>query len=487
MAATNEDQIPHLHESRTEPEPIPVQGSSNYFWKARTDHRSGDWAAQFGIKPSHWVPNPIIDTHFTPRTLHRDLEDYIPTRLEFTLPHAESERKDSWFEETFKHLYWTTCSFSILRLGQHNFHLPTGRSPWRDAKLSTQFLSFASQLSHQDPLLGGWDLVLTDKTHRACLVTGILSKVLVNSVFSNLLWGATDEQTMLLEAHDAATLSDDGFKRTKRRADIVRDALGGHILTPNFWPRVDELAAQTTSLLLPLINFQGQQAPTEKWPGLMVIYQELHDIIAEAAYFSICIRLSHTILHIEYPEPGDKWELDHSHLEGERIYQKSKENAQKYDTNQGNKSIKRSARIAKVKVIAWPQIKRHEPLGSVENYGAEDGERVALVSRCEVAYYYGRSDDQGEMWERKPTLAEHVLSSKNTTPRIEQTLLFFVPLLILGLLATLAPLSPHNALLRGCHAIAYGARWFIIAFIGRLLQIIGGLLYGIQSGPLARP
>lgn len=212
MAATNEDIDISLREGGIEPEYAPAQETSKYFWKARTDHQSGDWMAQFGIKQSPWVPNPTVDSRFTLRTLRQGLKDYMPTRLEFTLPHAESERKDSWFEETFKHLYWTTYSFSVCRLGQHSFHQTTAQSPWRDARLSTQFLSYASQLSRQDPLLGGWDLLLTDKTHRAILVTGILSKVLVNNVFSDLLWGATDEQTSLLKAHDAATVSDDGMR-----------------------------------------------------------------------------------------------------------------------------------------------------------------------------------------------------------------------------------------------------------------------------------
>ncbi|KAL8303900.1 hypothetical protein RB597_004720 [Gaeumannomyces tritici] len=475
MAATNEDQGPH-------------QEASKYFWEARTDHQSSDWVAQFGIKLSHWVPNPLTDVYFTPRTLHHDLAGYTPTRIEIALPHAEWERKDSWFEETFRHLYWATYTFSVRRFGQHNFRLPMGRSPWADAELSPQFLSFASQLSRQDPLVGGWDHVLKDKTHRACLVTGIISKVLVENVFNELLWGATDQQTWFLRAHDEATLSDDGFKRTKRRAQIVRDMLGGDLLSPNFWPRVDALAYQVTSLLLPLINFQGQQTPTEKWPGLMVIYQELHDIIAEAAYFSICIRLSHTIFHIEYPEPGDKWELDYSHLEPERIYQKSKSKGQKYDMRQGNDDSRRYQRIAKVKVIAWPQIKRHEPLGSVEHYGAENGQRVALVSRCEVAYYYGMSDDQGEMWERKPTLTEHVLSSKKTTHRIDQARSFLIP--TLGLLAVIslsALISPNNVLLRGFYNISYGVWWAIAAVIGGLLQIIGGSLRTIFGGPIAGP
>lgn len=254
----------------------------------------------------------------------------------------------------------------------------------------------------------------------------------------------------------------------------------GHILTPNFWQRVDELATQTTSLLLPLINFQGQQAPTEKWPGLMVIHQELHDIIAEAAYYSICIRLSHTIFKIEYPEPGEKWELAYGQLEEKHIYQKSKENARKHDASQGHKNSKPSARFAKVKVVAWPEIKRHEPLGSVEDYGAEAGERVALVSRCEVAYYFGRSDDQGEIWERKPTLAEHIkASSKKTARRGKQTLLFFVILTILGLLVNFALLAlGPDPLSRGYDAISHGVERFILASTG-------GHFQKIQTGPPA--
>ncbi|KLU87842.1 hypothetical protein MAPG_06833 [Magnaporthiopsis poae ATCC 64411] len=478
MAATNEDQENSLREGGTEPESAPAQETGKYFWKARTDHQSGDWMAQFGISQSPWVPNPTVDARFTPRTILHDLKDYTPTRLEFTLPHAESERKDSWFEETFKHLYWTTYSFSVRRLGQHSFHLSRAQSPWMGAKLSAQFVSYASQLSRQDPLFGGWDLLLKDKRHRVILVTGILSKVLVNNVLSDLLWGATDEQTALLKAHDAATVSEDGYKRTKRRADMVRDALGGHILTPNFWSRVGELATRTTSLLLPLINFQGQQAPAEKWPGLMVIYQELHDIIAEAAYFSICIRLSHTIFKIEYPEPGEKWELTYGQLEEKHIYRKSKMNAQDHDARQGHPS----ARVAKVKVVAWPEIKRHEPLGSVEDYGAEAGERVALVSRCEVAYYFGRSDDQGEMWERKPTLAEHIMASskkKNTARRSKQALLSFVILTILGLLVNFALLAlGPDPLSHGYDIISHGIERFILASTG-------GHFQKIQTGPPA--
>lgn len=92
------------------------------------------------------------------------------------------------------------------------------------------------------------------------------------------------------------------------RSQAVRAALGEYILTPNFWSEVDKLAVQTTALFSPLIRFMDVEL--EKRIDPLEFHQEAHDIIAEAGYFNIAMRLSRDVFRFNWPLPGDAWSTE---------------------------------------------------------------------------------------------------------------------------------------------------------------------------------
>lgn len=92
------------------------------------------------------------------------------------------------------------------------------------------------------------------------------------------------------------------------RSQAVRAAMGEYILTPDFWPEVDKLAIQTTALFSPILRFMDIEF--EKRIDPLEFHQEIHDIIAEAGYFNIAMRLSRDVFRFSWPLPGDGWSTE---------------------------------------------------------------------------------------------------------------------------------------------------------------------------------
>lgn len=250
--------------------------------------------------------------------------------------------------------------------------------------------------------------------------------------------------------------------------------LGDDILTPEFWPCVDQLTLQLTTLLLPLVRVMDKHFPASRVQSLRSLHQDLHAIVAEAGYLSIGIRRSRDVFRFSSPFPGQVWDLDQQHV-NDTVYNASKAAAEKADmdaeakwktersrqtqpavhetsptiTEQGRALLKAAAsraksawnhfrgtgqaeeepktnnqavpndfwhppsRVAKVQVILWPMLQRFATVGEIDpNTGAADSEAITTLLKAQVVYYCGRADQHGEQGGDHRTLEEWVWAKK---------------------------------------------------------------------------
>ncbi|EAQ93472.1 hypothetical protein CHGG_01707 [Chaetomium globosum CBS 148.51] len=338
---------------------------------------------------------------------------------------------------------------------------------WLEGGFSEQFLWFVGQVAMQDNNAGGWDALLTKRAHRECLVTGVIGKVLEMAVFDDLLFGADKTQKSMLEAQDECTLEFEGYHRTALRSQCIRALLVNDILTPDFWPCVDQLTLQITSLLLPLLGIVDKHFPASRTNSLRNFYQDLHAIVASAGYLSIGIRWSANIFRFSLPYPGEVWDIDQEHVD-DTIYNASEaaniradlaagekweaerrrrlDREREREARNGNRTLLSygeallasardqlsaarrriggrendgdsnnndhtgnawhpPSRMGKVQIVLWPMLQRFETVGEIDpEVGAADGEKVTTVHKAQVVYYYGQVDEAGGDSDHYPSL-----------------------------------------------------------------------------------
>ncbi|KAL2184401.1 hypothetical protein L209DRAFT_757878 [Thermothelomyces heterothallicus CBS 203.75] len=297
-------------------------------------------------------------------------------------------------------------------------------------------------------------------------------------VFDDLLFGADKVQKRMLEAQDECTLDYEGYHRTGLRSQCVRTLLAGDTLTPEFWPRVDQLTLQITVLLLPLVGLMDEHFPASQAASLRSFYQDLHTIVARAGYLSLGIRLSKNIFHFSSPVPGTVWDNDQANVDN-RIYRASevantradaaaekewrsrrarrlaaqRERRETRDRGAGvlasarsgfeavrgfvtghghgqeegsgdhqqgvNDVWRRPSRMGKVQIVLWPMLQRFATVGEIDpRTGTAFGESITTISKSRVVYYYGRVDERGEVGDRSPSLAEWVRKTDRRRARI---------------------------------------------------------------------
>ncbi|TPX19060.1 uncharacterized protein E0L32_011221 [Thyridium curvatum] len=426
--------------------------------KARSDMSAAKEAC-LGIRESDWMPRPAEPSPeaFKPRSLD-ELQGYVPTKLEFLFKHPIRERTNEWFASLYLSLRSRAYAFADSNFGMDRVTQWPEDSPWCKG-FAERFIESASRTVCSDPLVGGWDYAITDTHERRLLVMGILSKVLMDDVFDVLLFGATAAQKKILDSQDVEYLDMGGYIRSEARANEVRLMLRHRILAPEFWPEVERLALQTTKLLLPLINLQGQAAPKGPFPRLVEIYQELHNIIAEAGYLSTCMAWSPSIFQFSLPNPGQPWDLGQEHIDStpyntsrrlairhdqktesaageasmesneksklsaDRAGEASMESSEKVELSadrageasmESSEKSKLSAdRALKVKMVSWPLLRRYKPLGLVNYGGAQKGQDVVTLGKSDVVYYCGLNEE-AKAWdagEGEP-LKKHVRSAR---------------------------------------------------------------------------
>lgn len=195
-------------------------------------------------------------------------------------------------------------------------------------------------------------------------------------------------------------------------------------------------------LLLPLINLLGQDMPDTLWPSLTQVHQRLHDIVAEAAWFTNGMRATRSVFWVQFPLPGELNDISHEHATDD-IWKRSKREAEVRDVAAGNRwEAKRDEKLAsdnpgqvitqahreayeatnrrpyvrrtaKVQVAMWPFIKRFTPMRERDaGDGAYNaGETITQIMKAQCVYYNGDDSDEADMHERL-TLSEQIKSRR---------------------------------------------------------------------------
>ncbi|KAK3336766.1 hypothetical protein B0T19DRAFT_396477 [Cercophora scortea] len=303
-----------IDESLVAPADIPSSSSSSSWWRG--------WLGGGG--------------HRSLSQLQHSEATWRPTQMRFVMQWPDDEMPSKWFEILYVHLYVRVARFAERYIEFEDIEDEYDQGSgyvWAAAAtglFSKQFIYYAGLVARQDNMAGGWDCLITSKLHRKYLVMGVIAKVLETSVFDKLLFGASEAQLDVLSAEDEATLDVDGYLRTALRSRSVRLMMSGETLTPFFWEDVDLLTMQLIRLLLPLIELLDKHFDKSLDNSLRSIYQDLHHIVAEAAYLSIAIRWSKNIFRFSTPLPGQPWDMDQAHVD-DTIYNLSRERVTEQD------------------------------------------------------------------------------------------------------------------------------------------------------------
>ncbi|KAF7911181.1 uncharacterized protein EAF01_002689 [Botrytis porri] len=364
-------------------------------------------------------------------TTMADFKRFMPLQLEHP-PHPEGDRSNAWFKDEYANLFIAIVQFATKFFGfqelQEGFH-----EPWA-VKMPEEFYRYVELVAEPDTVVGGWDEILLDTNTRKYLIVGIIVKILEARVFSAVLWGNTKEGEEFLHGLDRALLDSEGYSRQELRRRSIRTLLGGASLTPNFHRDCTKLTAQVLLLFLPLFNYLTllPAGPETVTPKATALYQSLHNIFSSAAYLSICIRISPTIIHTVSLMPGtaytpdehtsilqnswtlsktvvqNNWNRDREELEIERAkaegYVIAYSNAGKarLESNAGLRALRRLQDVQKkladqkppgftheagVKIAIWPVTKRYWA-GNSKPGGDMDGQSVFNVTTAGAVFYY---------------------------------------------------------------------------------------------------
>ncbi|KAH6853576.1 hypothetical protein B0I37DRAFT_10201 [Chaetomium sp. MPI-CAGE-AT-0009] len=453
-----------------------------------------------------------------------------------------AELGSEWFEMVYAHLFGRVREFAGRYFGLGD--LPVAAAPgsgsvaggegrvWLEGGFEEQFLWFVAQVAMQDNNAGGWDVLLMKKVYRECLVTGVVGKVLEMAVFDDLLFGADKVQKDMLKAQDECTLDLEGYHRTALRSQCIRTLLADDILTPEFWPCVDQLTLQITTLLLPLLGIMDKHFPASQANSLRSVYQDLHAIVASAGYLSIGIRWSRNIFRFSLPYPGEVWDLDQEHVD-DAIYKASEaantqadstaaekwkaerrrrlDRQREREAQADNPTLRdrgeallssawdqlnavcrrlwcrddaedsgnadhvwhRPSRMGKVQIVLWPMLQRFETVGEIDpEVGAADGEQITTVFKSQVVYYYGQVDEAGGDSDHHPSLDDWMRQARRARALNSFQWLgwFLYPVVAWFLLGFLERYSPVVADIR--QVVSHGAVE-VSRYIGQKATLFG--------------
>lgn len=242
------------------------------------------------------------------------------------------------------------------------------------------------------------------------------------------------------------------------RYTTIHQYLNGDLFTDHFWQDVDQVTVKILMVLIPLINLIGEWDKEDSdegsgalWPSLTEVHQRLHNIVAEAAWLANGTNYSRSCFWVEFPQPGQLWDIRQEHVtdinwKASSDAAKRKDNADfaqmmqtwvndrdaaweeledAQDARQLNMTKEQWTmavylpghprprsmvrRTAKVQIVLWPFFERYFPHrqntanGGVDN----DGDSTNTVQKAQVVYYAGKDDDEGDQFEDF-TLAQHL-------------------------------------------------------------------------------
>lgn len=139
-------------------------------------------------------------------------EEYIPVRFAYP-QHPQGEQSDDWWVRSVRELFDKVMSCAEKHYGQVDIKVDINKedgSYWANAQATPELENYVSMVAEADPRNGGWDRLITEKSQRAYLITGIIAKVLEAKVFDPLLFGAEKSQVEFLEELEKKFIDNEG-------------------------------------------------------------------------------------------------------------------------------------------------------------------------------------------------------------------------------------------------------------------------------------
>ncbi|KAI2467097.1 hypothetical protein F4781DRAFT_423579 [Annulohypoxylon bovei var. microspora] len=354
------------------------------------------------------------------RPAHIDVEEILQRKVhpgdygdDFYKHHCESLYKDTaafvnkWFDVDVNLTYLTESD--------------QGPNQIWSMLLSEQFTEYSRLVVREDQRLGGWPIILNDNVQRKWLIVGIMSQIMEKKIFNELLFGADHPIQAELERLDSRWVEKEGYGRKAARAVTARYGLEGRLLPRNFWNEVDELAAKTVQIFLPLLNVLKEVAPTRVQPGYMqeAFLQDVHALLSYAGLIQVCMAVSPSIFHFLSATPGARMDYGIEKQSDMRLYRESKEFYEDQDKhwreyvdaamsgrpaqnrtgvpirvplNKEERNTMEYHRIrgAKVKFAVFPKVTRYQPI----NPGKGTPELVGYDE--ETTWDYMKSEAEGQ-------------------------------------------------------------------------------------------
>lgn len=232
-----------------------------------------------------------------------------------------------------------------------------------------------------------------------------------------------------------------GYFRKAQRAVQARFGLASNLVAKNFWVGIDELAAKSTKIFLPLLNVMKEVRPAiggAEAYTLQLFLQELHYILGYAGIIHTCAAISPTIFQFLSATPGARMDFAIETQADIPMYAESRDfhnarerrwetlasaaargqnyellpneaftpprNAEELATMKGHR-----LRGAKVKFAVFPKLTRYIPenkskgsdslrpdpripMGEVDfdmQQGTVEGQSIVELTNCVVVYYQG--------------------------------------------------------------------------------------------------
>ncbi|KAJ4397250.1 hypothetical protein N0V93_001474 [Gnomoniopsis smithogilvyi] len=479
-------QEPLIYVPNTRPEGIEFAGDGHWRdWrlrKRRPELRERYTATFPNINPFlEREANARVDTQehlrfvpFTKRTLHDLREDptYRVKRLQFRPLQETQDRVDAiwaatrprksrpqeeldklpsfFFEGLCSSLFARVWDFAAETFGQQpavdarsdaqketDFDRRLQDTDWTDRflqHLPPDFIRCVSEVARGDYHNRGWktydphgyEFLFLDRDQRIHLCTAVIAKLLQEQCFDSLLFGARKIERDALGKTDVA--QEDIANVPKY---LIRD-----LFTSNFWQEVDRVTLGILDLLLPMINFVGELEPDVGALPLTEVYQQLHNIVAEAGWLANGLALTRSCFWLDFPQPGQLWDVRQEHVT-DIVWKASKAFA---DYNDGidlenallawrqarmhvydaldddpkpalgtwsrttyeldNPRPRLVRRTAKVQISMWPFFERSYPYKQELVSGDFNlGEETTVLQKAQVVYYAGNDSDAGEQQE----------------------------------------------------------------------------------------
>ncbi|OLN81738.1 hypothetical protein CCHL11_06879 [Colletotrichum chlorophyti] len=343
------------------------------------------------------------------------LKGFQPQRLDLTWDVSDNQLTDEFFHQHLTNLISNVKLHIdvILKTGD----LPKPASVWsiRPSPSNLELERCIDAVARPDLLDDNpWDDLIACDVKRMAVMRGVIMGVYERQVFSEHLFGADDKQLKALQDQDETFLQHDGFRRAHLRATTTKMLLAEtHGVPPLFWEKVDKLATRVFRLILPVVIWATETRPEgSNDADIRQVFAAIHIDVAYAAWISVLVRLSPSILRFEWKRPGDRYLPDQLQIYPDILFNSQRGHwdrdaaaaltRSKNAFPPGSKVAGPPARNTRVMICVVPLIERLRLVG--DDMGGEPFgfERIVLQD-CRVIYYHGLEDDGKDREEfRKP-------------------------------------------------------------------------------------